>query len=64
MHRPLPLRSSALDALMEERDHRKIQISLLSDCEQRDHERLRELVQDLAEIEKQISVRSRAERQA
>ena len=63
MHRPQPTRSSALEALMEERDHRKIQISLLSDCEQRDHERLRELVQELAEIEKQITVRSRSDRQ-
>ena len=60
MHRPMPPHNSALEALIEERDHRKIQISLLSDCEQRDHARLKELVQQLAEIEKQITTQRRA----
>ena len=51
----LPRTDAALDALNDERDHLAIQVSLATDAEQPDSQRLAALRQKLAGIELKIS---------
>ena len=44
-----------LEALLDRRDHVRVQISLLLDAERRDYEQLRTLQRELAELDAKIA---------
>ena len=58
MHRPPPQHNPRLEALLDHRDHLKIQISLALDSAPPDEEHIRLLRRTLSDVESQIRTRA------